>query len=607
MKKNFKKIFALILSLILILTALPFSTLAAEKISSCDENCPYYPTIIIPGLGQSSVCVADENGNFVLDSDGNKISAFPAYIQTDKLIKRVLFPVLSSLITQRDIGLSEALSDAITMCFEINGTGLDAKPSGDVIIERMPYPLSEASEYEINDVHSHIPMNLYGTDLPSDHLYYFHYNSFGNHIDMTAELYEYIDMVKEQTGHDKINLVPISQGGTIASALFEYYPDVMDCLHKVIYIVPALDGSNIVGDIFTDRVKFLNKDYLYNGFLPEMGLLDAQTARMIEILLRIFPDDVLLAALNSAVDTLVTDIMTKCTSMWALCPSGDYEKAAELYLSSPEMAEIKKQTDKYHSAQVNSRNNIKKLQEKGIQVFCVAEYNMNLINVGERWQAENADYIIQLDSTAMGVHSANVGETFAEDYVQQNTVCKDPTHNHISPDRVIDASTGLLPDTTFYFEGQRHDLTQHNDVILKLAMELIANDNIKDVYSDPNFPQFNDGRDVRNLRTLISQAEEAIAGGKTSLTLSSAAEKGKAVLDNNLSTKEDYAEAEKLLSDELIACGAIKKETTLKTDLFEKISLFLYDRFGTKGFSQMPGVCFDKALDKLSELFSGIK
>ena len=41
-------------------------------------------------------------------------------------------------------------------------------------------------------INSHIPFSKYHTDLPYDHLYYFSYNSFGNHIDTALELYDYI-------------------------------------------------------------------------------------------------------------------------------------------------------------------------------------------------------------------------------------------------------------------------------------------------------------------------------------------------------------------------------------------------------------------------------
>ncbi len=606
MKKTAFKITSLLLSIVLLFSVMPMSAAAEGKISSCGDDCEFYPTIIVPGLGQSSVCVADENGSFVLDDEGNKISAFPAYVQTDKIVMKALFPVITSLITQTDAGLSDALAEIVAMCFGINGTDLNGNPSGTTITEVYP-SYAECNEEQLADINSHIPFERYPTDLPEDHIYYFMYNSFGNHIDMTKDLYDFIHQVMEETGHDKVNLVPLSQGATLTSALYEYYPDSMDLIHKVLYIVPALDGSRIIGDIFTDRIAFLDKEYLYNGFLEEMGLLDSKTAHLIEVLMRILPDEVLMTAANAAIDTLVSDIMTRCTSMWALCPSADYEEAAAKYLSSPEMAEIKAQTDKYHQAQVNSRANIQKLVDKGVQVFCVAEYDINLINVGENWNAQNGDYIIQLDSTSMGATSAKVGETLHEDYVQQNTHCTNPDHNHISPDRVVDASTGLLPDTTFYFKNQRHDLTQHNDVILKIAMELIAHDDITDVYSSPEFPQFLNGRDAREYWLVMDAAEKMLAenalpesiGSAFNLLMSNARDK----FNNNLLTGEEVNQSLVQIRNILEGLGYLEptEEKAEDSGIFEKISHWLYENYGTNGFSEIPSIAVMDLIGKIKK------
>ncbi len=606
MKKSIKKIISLVLCAVMLISAFSFGGFAAhDRITDCGDDCEFYPTIIIPGLGQSSVRVADENGDFVLDADGNKISAFPAYIQIPEVIKTAIVPVLMSLVFQRDAGLSDALAKVIDSCFGINKCDNNAQPTGNVILEEFLYPYSECSDYEKGIINSHIPFNLYPTDLPYDHLYYFSYNSFGNHIDTTERLYDYIQMVKEQTGHDKINLVPISQGGTFANALFEYYPEVMDCLHKVLYIVPAIDGSTIIGDIFNDRITFLKAEYLYNGFLENLGLLDANTARIIEIAARILPDEVLMTSLEKAVATLVEDVMIMSTGMWALCPSGDYPTAAELYLSTPEMANIKAQTDKYYRAQLHAHDNIKTLLAKGVQVFNVAQYDFNMINVGETWNTQNADYIIQLDSTSMGAHAAKVGETLPEDYVQQNTYCSNPDHNHISPDRVVDASTGLLPDTTFYFDGQRHDLTQHNDVILEIAMELIAHDDIKDVYSDPRFPQFNIGRDVRKLYELLEIADEidtAALSAEDATEFAAAVKQAEDTVNDSTVEAGVFEAAEERLEAILVKLGATEAtEKKEKSAFLEKLSLWLYDNYGTNGYSEMPAI----TLNKLWNLITG--
>lgn len=606
MKRTLKAVISLVLCAAMLFSASAIGFSAADENLYCDGNCEYYPTIIIPGLGQSGVFVVDDNGDFVLDDEGNRISAFPAYVQLPKLIARVAFPVILSLLTQSDIGLTDALSDAIFMAFGINTSDLKAQNTGNVSLERYYKPYSECTKEEQDLINTHIPFHLYETDLPKDHLYYFTYNSFGNHIDLANELYDYIQMVKRQTGHDKVNIVPISQGGTIASAMFEYHPEIKDQLHKVLFIVPALDGSTIIGDVFNGRINFLNEDFLYNGFLENLGLLDENTARLIEILLRILPDELLISGLEAAVGTLVEDVMIRSTSMWALCPSGDYPSAAEKYLSDPEMADIKAQTDRYYQAQLNRFDNIQALQEAGVQVFCVAEYDFPLIDVGETWDSQNADFIIQLDSTSLGAYAANIGETLPEDYVQKNTYCDNPEHNHISPDRVVDASAGLLPDTTFYFDGQRHDLTQHNDVILKLAFHLIAHDDITDVYSSPDFPQFNYGRDVRNLHTYLAAAEEVDLSALTAeqkAELEAAVKQAEDTLDNNVAPADAFGNAEARLLDILVEIGAAEPvETKEPSPILEAISLWLFGSFGTDGFSEIFLSIFKTMFEAISSI-----
>ncbi len=584
-----KKTLAFLLCVLLLAGICTTGVSAKGTETACNGNCEYYPTIIVPGLGQSSVVVVDENGDFVRDRDGKKASAFPAYLQTEKLIKTLLRPALLSLMMQRDVGLSDAFVTALRDSFGVNTCDLNAMPIGPVMTEKYPYPYAQYSAEEREVVNSHIPFELYPTDLPRDHLYYFAYNSFGNHISLAEELYSYIQMVQQQTGHKKVNLVPLSQGASIVSAMLDYHPEVGDALHKVFFVVPALDGSRIIGDVFTNRVTFLDKDYLYHGFLENIRLLDATTASLLEVVLRILPDEVWMAALQKGVKYLVEEVLTRSTGMWALCPSGDYKAAAKRYLSSPDRANIKAQTDRYYKAQKHSRANIAALQKKGVQVFDVVEYDYAIINVGERWNDTNGDFIIQTDSTSMGATLSRVGETLPQGYKQQNTHCTNPAHNHLSPDCVVDASTGLLPDTTFYFKNQRHDLTQHNDIILKLAMNLIAHDDIKDVYSSPDFPQFNYGRNVKNIRELLEKAADVntkLLLPSVKKELAGAVAQANEVLSKTVDTADALPNAEARLSKALVRAGAKLPEVQMP-DVLAPFSAFLFKHFGTNGFSEL--------------------
>ena len=311
-----KKIVSVLLCMSLLFSVAAIGVSAAGVKTECGGNCDICPSIVVPGIGQSNVWALDENGDYLFDEDGEKISCFPAIFDIATIVKRAIVPVLLTLITQKDMGLSEALSDVILDAFEVNMCDDNGKNTGNIVVEKYPYSVAECSEYEKEQIYGNVPLQAYAEQVGEDHLYYFAYNSFGNHLDAVNELYDFIQMVKADTGHDKVNIVPISMGGTMANGLLQYYPQVKNDLNKVVYIVPALDGSTIVGDLLAKDLTFLDKNFLYNGFLET--LMDENDARMIEVIARILPDDILLGALNAAVDTLVDEVACKITSLWAL-------------------------------------------------------------------------------------------------------------------------------------------------------------------------------------------------------------------------------------------------------------------------------------------------
>ena len=585
-----KKIISLILAFALVFSAVSIVA-SAEVKTECNGDCETCPAIVVPGIGQSNVWALDDNGDYLLDADGDRISAFPAVVNVGSIVTKAVVPVLLSLITQSDMGLSKALRSIALDAFEVNLCDENGKNTGNLEVEKYLYSVAECSEYEKQQIYNNIPLQNFAEQAGEDHLYYFAYNSFGNNYDTVAELYDYIQMVKEETGHDKVNIVPISMGGSLANALFDYYPDVMDDINKVVYIVPALNGSTIVGDLLTKNFAFFDTDFLYNGFLE--ALMDEEDARMIEVIARILPDEVLESVLHTVADVLVDEIVANITSIWGLCPKEYYPEASAALLA--DKPKIKEQTDKFYKAQLNSLDNIQKLVDKGVEVFNIVDYDVNMYLIGNSWNDDNADGIIHLSSTAMGVHSAIVGETLGDDYVQANTSinCSDSTHNHISPDNVVDASTGLLPDHTFYFDGQGHEQTARNDAIIALATRLLATDDIKDVYSVPEFPQFNARRDPRALKnTYIPQAkavDTSALSEEDAKELAAAIADAEAFLSNTASYDGQQKEVEDRLVNILVKIGVREAKVEEEpSTFFTTLSLWLNKNYGTNGFSEMP-------------------
>ena len=589
-----KKIVSILLALSLVFSIAAIGASAADIKTGCGGNCDICPAIVVPGIGQSNVWALDENGDYLLDDEGDRISAFPAIFDIPTIIKRAIVPVLLTLISQKDMGLSDALSDAVLDAFAVNMCDDSGKNTGNFEVEKYPYSVAECSEYEKKQIYNNVPLQAYAEQVGEDHLYYFAYNSFGNHLDSVNELYQFVQMVKEETGHDKVNIVPISMGGTMANGLFEYYPEVKNDINKVVYIVPALDGSTIVGDLLSKDLTFLDKEFLYNGFLST--LMDAEDAAMIEVIARILPDDVLLGALNAVADTLVDEVACKITSLWALSPSSYYQELAAMHLDPvkyPERAEIRRQTEMYYQAQINSDKNILELVEAGVQVFNIVDYDVALYCIGNAWNDDNADGVIHLDSTSMGAYSVKVGQTLPEGYKQAGTYCTNPDHNHISPDRVVDASTGLLPDTTFYFDEQNHEQTARNDIIISLATRILATDDITDVYSTPDYPQFSARRDTRRLKNnLIPDAKKvdlSTLSAADAAALTAALEEAEAFVNGtNCYTGQQKVVEDKLITA-LVNAGVYQAEEAEEpSDFFPNLSSWIYGNYGTAGFSQMP-------------------
>ena len=586
-----KKIVSLVLAFAIAFSMISLTASAAVK-TDCNGNCDTCPAIVVPGIGQSNVWALDENGDYLLDDNGERISCFPAVFDVGSIVMKVLAPALLTLITQHDIFLSDALCDVVMDAFEVNLCDENGKNTGNIEVEKYLYSVAECSEYEKKQIYNNIPLQNFAEMAGEDHLYYFAYNSFGNNSDIVDELYDFIQMVKKETGHDKVNIVPISMGGSVANGLLEYYPEVVNDLNKVVYIVPALNGSSIVGDLYTKNLAFFDTEFLYNGFLE--ALMDEEDARMIEVIARILPDEVLSSVLRNVADCLVEDVAANITMLWGLCPKEDYPAASAALLASK--PKIKEQTDKFYRAQLNSLDNIQNLVDNGVEVFNIVDYDVPLYLIGNSWNDDNADGVIHLSSTAMGVESALVGETLGKGYQQKNTYainCSDPAHNHISPDNVVDASTGLLPDHTFYFDGQGHEQTARNDAIISLATELLATDDIKDVYSTPDYPQFNGRRDPRALKnTYIPEAkavDTSTLSSEDAAELAAALAEAEAFVNSTASYDGQQKEVENRLVNILVKVGA--REAKIEEEpstFFTDLSLWLYDNYGANGYSEMP-------------------
>ncbi len=509
------KIVSAVVALTLVFTII-VPAFAANN-GECDGDCGQCPSLVIPGIFQSEVFLYDENGEIAVNGDGEQYSG-PFYLEsTAEIVKiavaRLLVPLVLALGFQNDFfdmlatQAGEAIGDILLKNIKCDENGKVIK---DIRATKYNASVAELSEHDREHILDNVPLEKYIEIAGADHLYFFSYYSLGNMIDTVEELYDYIQLIKKQTKHDKINIVPISQGGSLANMLLQMYKDkgrdISEDINRIVYVVPAKNGSTLVGEII--EYGLLDDDEaLYSYMIPR--LLDGDwSSYLINMVLRFFPKDVLNSLLDGAVEGLINNGLKYSTLIWGLCPSENYPAGAEKYLSDESTKEIRRQTDIFYDAQLNADQNILDAIDSGVKVFDICGYNYSLYAIVDCWDDVNADGIIQLESTSMGAVSYGVDVELPEGYVTENPHCTNPEHNHIDPHNIVDARAGLLPDHTFYFYNQNHERTGSNDVVMQLAVELLTDENFTDVYTYPDrFPQFNTARDTKGIINDIKRAK----------------------------------------------------------------------------------------------------
>lgn len=557
--KQIKKSIAMLLSVVMIFSSLVIMTSAkSEYVPDYDTETP---VIIIHGMSQNNTYLVDENGNWAKDDKGAYITAWPLRIEIPALLKTALLPLLSAIIFRRDMGLADALYKAAHEALWVVEKDTKGNYTNNIEVPCYECPMSELPAEVKEEYYKFIPIQELGEIVGEDNVFYFGYDSLGDVISTTEHLNYYIhNVVLPQTGAKQVKICSISLGGTIAVKYLEEYPEDYELIKKVVFVEPALDGSNIIGDLLTDNLSFYNEEDLYENII--VGLLgDTYTSYLINMVLRILPKDVLMNALRKLAAGVVDIAARNSTIIWALCPTAYYEEAREIWLQGEEYDYLRAKVDDFMEARANFKDNLFALMDTGCIVADVACYDVNLFPICKDYKTTNADRVIHAASTTMGVTFADLGTTLGEDYKAAGTYCSNPEHNHLSPDGMVDTTTGLIPCSTWLFKGQAHELLPYNDVALKLAIRIMTDNNMVDVYSNPEaYPQFNNGRLTRTIneyKLAWDEADKSAVSDADKAAVEAAIAEVNTLLNETVVDVEAWNTAEANLGKALAAAGII--------------------------------------------------
>ena len=604
--KKIKKVLAVVLAMVLVVSCLSVLGYSAKK--------EYVPTIIIPGLFQSET-YHYENGEIATDANGVPL-ARPFYVsigmeEIGDIVTKALLPITRMFISQHDKdGLAAKEVSKILAGILMGKQRSDA--NGNMIDDTRAVlyqgSMADVTDAELEHVLSQFPIQEYFDIAGKENMYVFNYVSTGNMIQTAKDLYDYIQFVKKDAGSDKVNLIPVSQGGSIANALMKYYDEqgisLSRDINRIVFTVPALDGAALLGDCY--RYGF-NKESkaLYTTAMPSVIGYENYLGYIINIAMRLMPKTDVDNLLDCIAETLINDHLRYSTLMWGIVPSGAYPACKEKYLSEAGLEEIARQTAWYYQAQLDSEIYILKAIEDGVKVFDIVDTNVELYQLAVSHDKQNCDGIIHVDSTSMGAYSVNRNTKLPADYVPSRNNCSDPAnHDHTDPEGILDVCTGLLPEHTFYFSGQNHATTASNDVIMTLIIQLVTDENFTSVHSYPDkFPQFNYSRETKVLREDVDTMRDY---DTSTLTPEDAAELEGAIaqVDEMLANKVVDVDEFKAANDRFYAIkGKIDNGEAVDTTaginralyiLTRTVSDILYFVYGDTAFSEMGIFWLDK-------------
>lgn len=127
--------------------------------------------------------------------------------------------------------------------------------------------------------------------------------------------------------------------------------------------------------------------------------------------------------------------------------------------------------------------------ETGTKINVVSHYNLQGVPLTPSYREQN-DNVIDTKYTSGYATCAFLDETLPADYQQKHTSCQDATHNHLSGDRVIDASTCLLPEQTWFLKDLKHVGYIYDTQVMEFILWLCLSDTQRTVQAAGDYSQF---------------------------------------------------------------------------------------------------------------------
>lgn len=357
------------------------------------------------------------------------------------------------------------------------------------------YPeLIEGGYSEANIVKAAI--DLYG----AERTYYFAYDWRENPLTVCDGIAEMIDRALLESGSEKVNLICASLGGIETVAYISKYG--YEKLNKCIFVSSLFYGYYMASDLFTGAVG-INSEAL-TAYLLDSTKDDGFASFIVKALKATGLINALSSFLNRYLDRykdvinrdFVRNIFGYIPSFWALVLPEYYDAAVEYMFGddSDSNADFIALTAQLNQMVVGRDALLEEAAANGVGIAVIAGYNTPSAPIYAHG-TENGDGTLETARMSGGATVAHFGKTLGEDYTPA-----DPSK--MSPDGVIDASSCLFPDSTWFVKDSSHVGCKYGSEYSDFLFWLVDFDGQPTVCDNPAYPQFMRTDKAQNLFVL---------------------------------------------------------------------------------------------------------
>lgn len=364
-------------------------------------------------------------------------------------------------------------------------------------------------------VHSAPPKQKTSNFLLGD--YVFRYDPRLDPWETADEMASYINSVLAATGKKKVHLVARCMGCCFTSAyLAKYGGSKVD---SATYYASAVRGSLVCGELFAGKLDF-DADRLNNYANEYMG--DDEISELLAAVVNVTYSLNLLGEGTAMVENIYKQLAVEVfpellrltyanmPSYWAMVNEDYFEEAKNFVFGSQKAlyAGLIQKIDNYHeNVTLRIESLLKNFSRSGMKIYVIAKYNAPFPPYLESHNVQG-DCKISIEDISFGAVGADIGTRLSVDYL--NAAKKRGTLDYISDDLIIDASTCLFPQSTWFIKDLDHDVfpTSVNVMIMDI-IRYKRQITVDDFAKYPRYIQYNSSNDT------LSAVQPAAPSGTT--------------------------------------------------------------------------------------------